>query len=75
MLTNDEIQRFKSKRMKLLLITLPLDEANAFVARHHRHHKPVIGHKFSIGPRVDKHPLQGKLLWEAHTTAPPPPNR
>lgn len=25
-----------------------LDEANAFVALHHRHHKPCIGHKFSI---------------------------
>lgn len=24
-------------------------EANAFVAQHHRHHKPVVGHKFSIG--------------------------
>lgn len=26
-----------------------LDEANAFVAQHHRHHKPVVGHLFSIG--------------------------
>ncbi len=34
---------------KMTLIALPLDEANAFVAEHHRHHKPVIGHKFSIG--------------------------
>lgn len=25
-----------------------LDEANAFVAAHHRHHRPVIGHLFSI---------------------------
>ena len=25
-----------------------LKEANAFVAEHHRHHKPVVGHKFSI---------------------------
>jgi hypothetical protein len=28
---------------------MPLDEANEFVAQHHRHHKPVVGHKFSIG--------------------------
>ncbi|HDZ38629.1 MAG TPA: hypothetical protein ENH62_10140 [Marinobacter sp.] len=35
--------------MKLRSVPLPLDEANAFVAQHHRHHKPVIGHKFSIG--------------------------
>ena len=35
--------------MKLRTIPLDLDEANAFVARLHRHHKPVVGHKFSIG--------------------------
>lgn len=35
--------------MKLCSIPLDLDEANAFVAQHHRHHKPVVGHKFSIG--------------------------
>jgi hypothetical protein len=28
---------------------LTLAEANEFVAKHHRHHKPVTGHKFSIG--------------------------
>ncbi len=26
-----------------------LDEANAFVSQHHRHHKPVVGHLFSLG--------------------------
>ena len=25
-----------------------LKEANAFVAEHHRHHRPTVGHKFSI---------------------------
>lgn len=30
-----------------------LAEANAFVAQHHRHHKPVVGHKFSIGCTAD----------------------
>ncbi len=33
----------------LTLIPIPLKEANAFVAEHHRHHKPVTGHKFSLG--------------------------
>lgn len=33
--------------MKFVPITLR--EANAFVAEHHRHHKPSRGHKFSIG--------------------------
>lgn len=27
---------------------ISLAEANAFVAEHHRHHRPVTGHKFSI---------------------------
>lgn len=26
-----------------------LAEANEFVAEHHRHHRPVVGHKFSVG--------------------------
>jgi hypothetical protein len=34
---------------RLSLIPLTLGEANAFVARLHRHHKPVVGHKFSLG--------------------------
>ena len=28
---------------------LTLKEANAFVEQYHRHHSPVVGHKFSIG--------------------------
>lgn len=28
---------------------LTIDEANAFIAKHHRHHRPVVGHKFSLG--------------------------
>ena len=30
-------------------IPLSLEEANAFVLAHHRHHNPVVGHKFSVG--------------------------
>lgn len=37
----------------LALIPVSLAEANAFVQRHHRHHKPVRGHKFSIGCSAD----------------------
>lgn len=35
--------------MRLRIIPLDLAEANALVARWHRHHQPVAGHKFSIG--------------------------
>lgn len=33
----------------LTLTTVALADANRFVAEHHRHHKPVTGHKFSLG--------------------------
>jgi hypothetical protein len=34
---------------KLRHVRIKLPEANEFVARLHRHHKPVIGHLFSLG--------------------------
>ena len=39
--------------MPLKVIPLTLKEGNAFVALHHRHHKPTVGHKFSIGAEYD----------------------
>jgi hypothetical protein len=38
---------------KMTVERLELGEANAFVREHHRHHKPVIGHLFSIGAALD----------------------
>ncbi len=35
------------------LVPISLKDANAFVNEHHRHHKAVIGHKFSIGCEQD----------------------
>lgn len=37
----------------LTLTPVSLSEANAFVAKYHRTHKPVRGHKFSIGCMKD----------------------
>jgi hypothetical protein len=34
---------------KFTIERLELAEANAFVTEHHRHHRPVVGHVFSIG--------------------------
>ena len=34
---------------KLRHTRIAMADANAFVAAHHRHHKPVIGHLFSLG--------------------------
>ena len=38
---------------KLRTVPMPLDEANAFVDMHHRHHTPSKFHKFSIGAVLD----------------------
>jgi len=35
--------------VSLEIVPIELAEANQFVLEHHRHHKPVVGHKFSIG--------------------------
>jgi len=37
----------------MILTPISLGEANAFVLEHHRHHKPVVGHKFSVAVSVD----------------------
>lgn len=37
----------------LELVPISLKEANAFVERYHRHHRPVTGHKFSIAASVN----------------------
>ncbi len=34
--------------MSLKIQSCELRDANDFVLRHHRHHKPVVGHRFSI---------------------------
>ena len=34
---------------RLTLVPVSLAEANAFVDALHRHHQPVVGHKFSLG--------------------------
>ncbi len=38
--------------MTLRIIHMELKEANALVDSLHRHHKPVVGHRFSIGVRT-----------------------
>jgi hypothetical protein len=38
--------------VSLQLIPISLEEANRFVAAHHRHSVPTVGHKFSLGAVV-----------------------
>ena len=49
----------------LILKPVSLADANAFVALHHRHHKPVRGHKYSLGCFKD-----GQLVGVAITGRP-----
>lgn len=37
----------------LRIVHLELKEANALVSKFHRHHKPAVGHRFSIGVEDD----------------------
>jgi len=37
----------------MVIRPITLSDANAFVAQHHRHHKPVQGHRFSLSAVVD----------------------
>lgn len=43
----------KTPRHRMRLEPISLKDANAFVSKHHRHHPPVIGHKFSLACWVD----------------------
>lgn len=43
----------KQRMSKLELVPVTLEEANAFVEQVHRHHGPVVGHKFSLGVVLD----------------------
>lgn len=47
---------------RLTVVPLPLDEANAFVIQHHRHHKPTVGHKFSIGVADEDGVIRGVAI-------------
>jgi len=47
-------------KQRLTLVRVDLAEANAFVEAHHRHHKPVVGHLFSVGAA-----LAGKIVGVA----------
>jgi len=46
----------------LTIVPLSIDAANEFVRQYHRHHVPVIGHKFSIGVCDDQGTLRGAAI-------------
>ena len=48
--------------MSLRVVPLELTEANAVVAVWHRHHKPVVGHRFSIGAIDENRVIHGAAI-------------
>jgi len=50
---------------KMELVAVSLEEANEFVSSLHRHHPPVVGHKFSLGAVKD-----GKMVGVAIVSRP-----
>lgn len=46
----------------LTVVPVDLSEANDFVETHHRHHRPVVGHKFSIGVADQTGRLRGVAI-------------
>lgn len=47
---------------RLAVVPCELAEANAFVKAHHRHHRPVVGHKFSIAIADDLAEIRGVAI-------------
>jgi hypothetical protein len=47
---------------KLTVVPCDFDEACVFVARHHRHHKPPVGHKFSIAAADEAGLIRGVCI-------------
>lgn len=48
--------------MKLEITPVFFKAANAFVAAHHRHHKPVVGHVFSVAVSCEEGQIRGVAM-------------
>lgn len=51
-----------SDQPRLTVVPLTLEAANEYVRQYHRHHDPVIGHKFSIGVTDEERQLRGAAI-------------
>lgn len=48
--------------MRLHVVPCELSEANQYVSEKHRHHKPVVGHKFSLAVSDDEGTVRGVAI-------------
>lgn len=51
-----------AERQRLTIIPCDLADANAFVKDHHRHHRPVPGHKFSLAVIDEAQKIRGVAI-------------
>ncbi len=58
-MTTHNSEDYAPRQPRLSVVPLDLADANEFVTRHHRHHVPVVGHKFSLGVVDDEGTLRG----------------
>ena len=61
-MSDEAVRGAKEGQVRLVVVPLSLDAANEFVRQHHRHHAPVIGHKFSIGAADEDGGLRGAAI-------------
>lgn len=47
---------------RLIVVPCQLDEANSFVTQYHRHHQPVVGHKFSLAVADETNEIRGVAI-------------
>ena len=59
---NRNWNEMRHKNTPLLIRPCTLKEANEFVAKNHRHHKPTVGHKFSISLRDKDNNIVGVAI-------------
>lgn len=61
------MNRIELAQSEYEVIPITLEEANNFVKKHHRHHRPTVGHKFSIGLIIknQRHKLIGVAIFIA----------
>ena len=56
------MKQMKQPQQKLTVVPLHFKEAKAFVLAHHRHHRPPVGHKFSIGVADEAGTIRGVCI-------------
>jgi len=50
--------------VRMRIVPTSLEEANAYVTEHHRHHDPVTGHKYSIALADEAGKVRAWQSWE-----------